>query len=126
MPVKSEVDTENRIIYTLCQGEMAVADIQQYLNELWSDSTYYGFNELFDAREGGWDNFDFGSLIAVAKEAASLNAFDPESKLAWLVVDEKTKMLTDFYKAAKASLPANSRNFKSFYSADEAMDWLKS
>lgn len=116
---------EEKIIYSVCAGVMKEEDFVIYQKETWGHDEYYGFNEVFDTVQADWSEFDFGYLFAVAKAAGKLKSLDPNSKLAWVVLEGKQKQLTDFYKAAKSLMPTKSRSFKAFYSNDEAMQWLK-
>ena len=125
MAIESFANREERIIYTRCHGVMGLDDFRSYMSEIWGGMQYYGYNELFDTREGDWDSFDFSLLFTVAAEAASLGTLDPNSKLAWLVLEGKQKELTDFYYSAKTALPVNSRGLQAFYARDEALRWLQ-
>ena len=124
MPIQSEINDDEGMVYTRCYGSMLLADFHHYIAHVWSDRRCYGYNELFNTTEGDWSEFDFGSLLDVASRAAELNTIDPNSKLAWIVDDGKSQALTGFYKAAKASLPVESRSLEAFKSRREAMAWL--
>ena len=126
MPIENTVNKEERIIYSICTGIMKEEDFNVYINKIWSHSEHYGFNELFDTTQADWSDFDFGYLFNVAERAAKLNTIDPDSKLAWIVLEGKQKELTDFYKAAKSLTHGKSRSLEAFYSKDDAMHWLKS
>jgi hypothetical protein len=104
---------------------MTEDDFAYYINEIWSHDKYYGFNELFDTSNGDWSEFDFSFLFKVAEKASKLTTIDPNSKLAWFVLEGKQKELTDFYKSAKSIIQTRSRALEAFYSRDEALEWLK-
>ena len=103
---------------------MTLEDFKDYVKRIWSDARCYGYDELFDIRQGEWDNFDFSDLFVVASDAAQLATVDPGTKLAWVVLEGKQKALTDFYKNLKAVLPVESRALKAFYTEEEAIAWL--
>lgn len=124
MPINNTIDAKEKMIYSICTGVMTKEDFIEYVNNIWGHDTYYGYNELFDTTEADWSEFDFGFLFTVAENAAKLNTIDPESKLAWLVLEGKQKELTDFYKSAKVLMDVKSRSLEAFYSKDEAMQWL--
>jgi len=124
MPIINTVDKENRIIYSICTGVMKKEDFDTYVREMWGHKDHYGFNELFDTVQADWSDFDFSYLFSVAETAALLNTIDPNSKLAWVVLEGKQKELTDFYKSAKSLTHGSSRALEAFYSRDEAMAWL--
>ena len=126
MPIENTVNKEERMIYSICTGIMKEEDFNVYINKIWSHSEHYGFNELFDTTQADWSEFDFGYLFDVAKTASTLNTIDPDSKLAWVVLEGKQKELTDFYKSAKSLTHGKSRSLEAFYSKDDAMHWLKS
>ncbi len=124
MPITNKTDHDKKLIYTSCSGVMTEEDFRDYILRIWGDMSHYGYNELFDTRQADWDLFDFGYLLDVAKNAATLKTIDYNSKLAWLVLEGKQKQLTDFYKSAKSLLPTNSRKLQAFYSEAEALAWL--
>lgn len=127
MPIENSVDMEEKIVYSICRGVMTEEDFAEYVKNVWSDRRYYGFNELFDVTQGDWSDFDYGYLFTVAKRASILTTIDPDSKLAWVVLEGKQKELTDFYKAAKAmNAERPGRALEAFYSKEEALDWLRS
>jgi len=125
MPIESHASDEERIIYTTCLGAMTLDDFKDYMNTVWGDLRYFGYNELFDASEGDWSSFDFSLLFTVAVEAAKLGSLDPNSRLAWLIKEGKQKELTDFYTTAKSALPISSRDLQAFYDRDAALQWLR-
>ena len=125
MPITNLINHEEKIIYTSCSGLMTVDDITLYINETWSHDKYYGYNELFDTVNGDWSEFDFSFLLNIAEQASKLTTIDPNSKLAWYVLEGKQKELTDFYKSAKSIIQTRSRALEAFYSRDEALQWLK-
>ena len=125
MAIKNTINEEEKIIYSICTGVMMLEDFDIYIENIWGDGKYFGFNELFDTTQADWDDFDFGYLFTVAKNAAKLGTIYPDSKLAWVVLEGKQKELTNFYKAAKLSLPVKSRALEAFYSRNEAIQWLK-
>ena len=124
MPINNTVDENKKLIYSICSGEMRKEDFSDYIGRIWADDTHFGYNEIFDTTQGNWDNFDFGFLLSVAESAAKLNTIDPNSKLAWIVLEGKQKHLTDFYKSAKSILPVKSRSLEAFYTESDAMKWL--
>lgn len=124
VPIESLINEEDRIVYTCCRGEMGLDDFKVYMAEVWGHMRYYGYNELFDASQGDWSNFDFSYLFTVAAEASKLGSLDPASRMAWLIKQGKQKELTDFYSTAKSVLPVNSRSLQAFYDRDEALQWL--
>ncbi|MDH5396263.1 MAG: hypothetical protein OEW97_08300 [Gammaproteobacteria bacterium] len=124
MTIENIIDQDNKIILTLCSGVMVPEDFDIYVLRIWSDATYFEYNEIFDATHANWDDFDFSHLLAVAKKAAMNGYLNPNSKLAWVISEGKQKALTEFYTAAKLSLPVNSREFKPFYNQADAMKWL--
>ena len=125
MPIESRIDDEERIVYTCCSGEMGLDDVMAYQAEVWGHMRYYGYNELFDASEGDWSNFDFSYLFTVAAEAAKLGSLDPASRIAWFIKEGRQKALTDFYITAKSALPVHSRSLRAFYDRAEALQWLR-
>jgi len=125
MPIHNTINQEEKIIYSSCSGLMTKNDFDDYIKRIWIDCKYFGFNELFNTVNGDWGKFDFGYLFDIAETAAQLKTIDPDSKLAWVILEGKQKELTDFYKTAKSFLPAKSRSLEAFYSTDEAMRWLK-
>ena len=125
MPITTLINQEERIIYSTCSEIMTEGDFAYYIYEIWSHDKYYGFNELFDTVNGDWSEFDFSYLFKIAEKASKLTTIDPNSKLAWLVLEGKQKELTDFYKAAKSIIQTRSRALEAFYSRDEALEWLK-
>ena len=124
MPINNTIDKDVKIIYSICSGVMRPEDFDDYIKRIWVEGQYYGFNELFDTSQGDWNEFDFSYLFSVATAAANLKTIDTNSKLAWVVREGKQKELTDFYKAAKSSLPVKSRALEAFYSTSDAMEWL--
>lgn len=124
MPIDNDINHDLRCIFTVCSGVMTMEDFDLYIVRIWSDSSHYGYNELFDSREADWSGFDFGYLLEVAHKAALLSAIDPNSKLAWVVEQGRQKELTDFYKTAKSMITSRSRQLEAFYDHDEAMRWL--
>jgi len=124
MPINNTIDKDEKIIYSICTGVMKPEDFDDYINRIWIDGQYYGFNELFDTVQGDWSKFDFGYLFSVAESASKLKTIDADSKLAWVVVEGKQKELTDFYKTAKSLMPVKSRSLEAFYSISEAIKWL--
>lgn len=125
MPIINSINQEDKIIYSVCTGVMAEEDFDSYILNIWGNNTYYGFNELFDTTEADWSEFDFSYLLNISKTASQLNTIDPNTKLAWVVLEGKQKELTDFYKAAKSVTNVRSRELEAFYSKDEALQWLK-
>lgn len=125
MTIENIIDEDNKIIHTICSGVMVPEDIDLYILRIWSDGTYFNFNEFFDTRQANWDDFDFSHLFSIAKKAAMNGYLNPDSKLAFIISEGKQKALTEFYMAAKSSLPVNSREFKSFYNQADAMKWLQ-
>jgi len=125
MPIINSINLEERIIYTTCSGIMAEDDFSHYINEIWSHDKYYGFNELFDTSNGDWSEFDFSYLFTIAEKASKLTTIDPDSKLAWYLLEGKQKELSDFYKTIKSMIQVRSRELESFYSRNEALEWLK-
>lgn len=126
MPITNTVDDDKKLIYTTCHGVMTPADFDEYIHNIWSHDKYFGYNELFDTVEANWDDFNFSYLLDVSSKAAQLNTIDPDSRLAWVVLEGKQKQLTDFYKAAKSMASTKSRALEAFYSRDEALNWLNS
>lgn len=124
MSIENDIDDEKKIIYSRCKNVMSLQDFRDYIDRIWGDARYFGYNELFDTRPADWTDFDFSNLFVVAGNAAQLSTIDPSSKLAWVVLEGKQKALTDFYKEAKKMLPVSSRSLKSFYSEEDALDWL--
>jgi len=124
MPIKVTIDPDARIIYSTCMGTMTEEDFVKYQQWPWGDNTYYGFNELFDVTQADWSGFNFSFLLTVADNASKLGTLDPQSKLAWVILEGKQKALTDFYKAAKSTVTTKSRQLQAFYSREEAMSWL--
>ena len=124
MPIANAVDIEQKLIYSTCTGVMVKEDFDIYVREIWSHKNHYGFNELFDTVQADWNDFDFSYLLSVAETAVLLNTIDPNSKLAWVVLEGKQKELTNFYKAAKSLTRGSSRTLEAFYSRDEAMAWI--
>ena len=125
MPIESTINNAEKIIYSTCSGIMTQEDFDHYIDRVWRTNEHYYFNEVFDTTQADWNDFEFNYLFHVAKAAASLNTINPETKLAWVVLEGKQKELTDFYKAAKSLTLANSRGLEAFYSKDKAMDWLQ-
>ena len=125
MPIQSSVDLKERIVYSTCVGTMKCDDFVEYVKEIWSHGDYYGFNELFDVTQADWSVFDFSHLFEVAKNASQLRTIDPESKLAWVVLEGKQRELTDFYKSVKSMSQGSSRYLEAFNVKDEAMRWLR-
>lgn len=126
MPIDNVINEVEKRVYTVCRGVMTLEDFKEYINRIWGDARCYGFNELFDTRPADWSEFDFANLFVVAKSAAQSGTIDPNTKLAWVVLEGKQKALTDFYKNIKAMLPVNSRELQAFYSEEEALKWLES
>ena len=125
MPIKNEINEDEKIIYSTCVGVMAPEDFEDYIRRIWSTGKHFGYNEFFDVTQADWSTFDFSFLLTVAETAAKLFTIDPNSKLAWLVLEGKQKELTDFYKAAKLMSNAASRKLEAFYSKKEALEWLR-
>ena len=125
MPIDNSVNIKDKIVYSTCTGVMMEEDFSFYIKEIWSHDQYYGFNELFNTVQADWSEFDFGYLLVIAESASKLNTIDPDSKLAWLVLEGKQKELTDFYKTVKSFMPVRSRSLETFYSKDKAMRWLR-
>ena len=126
MCIENIIDEKEKVIHTICSGVMTLEDFTDHMKRIWSDTKYYGYNELLDTTQGDWTDFDFGYLFTIAEKASRLNTFDPNTKVAFVVQEGKPKALTDFYKNIKGMLPANSREMKAFYSKEEALAWLKS
>ena len=105
---------------------MSLDDFYVYIADVWHDPGHYGFNELFDTTQADWSQFDYNLLLKLAQSAAKLQTLDPESKLAWVVLEGKQKDLTDFYKSAKSMLPVKSRKLEAFHSREQALKWLES
>lgn len=124
MPIEITIDPDARIIYSTCVGIMTQEDFVEYQKWPWSDNSYYGFNELFDASQADWSGFNFSFLFTIAENASKLDTLDPQSKLAFVILEGKQKELTDFYKAAKSAITDNSRQLQAFYSREEALSWL--
>jgi len=125
MPIINTIDKDKKLIYSKCTGKMTPEDFDLYINNVWSTKEHYDFNELFDTVDADWDDFNFGYLLTVAENAAKLETINPNTKLAWIVLEGKQKELTDFYKAAKSVKPVKSRELEAFYSREEALNWLK-
>lgn len=125
MPINNTVNKDEEIIYSICTGIMKPEDFDLYISTIWRTGKHYGFNELFDTVEADWNEFDFNYLLKIADTASRLKAIDPNSKLAWVVLEGKQKELTSFYKAAKSLTDTPSRSLEAFYSRDDALDWLK-
>ena len=124
MPIENTINDDEKVIYSTCVGVMAPEDFDDYVHRIWNTADHFGYNEFFDVTQGDWSTFDFGYLLTVAQNAAKLFTIDPNSKLAWLVLEGKQKELTDFYKAAKLMTNAASRELEAFYSKEEALKWL--
>ena len=125
MPIENIIDNTEKIIFTICSGTMRDEDFDLYVKRIWGNDQYYEFNELFDTVQADWSKFDFGYLLGFAKEAAKLTTINPDTKLAWVVLEGKQKQLTDFYKSAKSLTNVKSRALVAFYSKEEALEWLK-
>jgi len=124
MPILNDINHEQRCIYTTCSGLMAAQDFDEYMARIWTDSSNYGYNELFDTTQADWSDFDFNYLFEIAQQAAKLTAIDHNSKLAWHVTEGKDKALTDFYITAKSLITTESRSLEAFYDRQEALCWL--
>lgn len=48
MPIESTINTDEKIIYTVCKGLMTPDDFNFYIKNIWGTQKNYGFNELFD------------------------------------------------------------------------------
>ena len=125
MPIENLITDDEKIIYSTCIGVMTPEDFDGYIRRIWSTADHFGYNEFFDVTQADWSKFDFGYLLTVAQNAAKLFTIDPNSKLAWLVLEGKQKELTDFYKAAKLMTNAASRDLEAFYNKEEAFEWLR-
>ena len=126
MPIENVINDKEKVVYTICRGVMSLEDFTEHMKRIWIDTRYYGYHELFDTTLADWADFDFGYLFTIAEKASRLTSFDPNTKLALVVLEGKPKALADFYKNIKGMLPANSREMKAFYSKEEALAWLKS
>lgn len=124
MPIKNEIDHHQKCIYSICTGVMCTDDFDEYLADIWTNSSHFGYNEFFDTTEADWSQYDVMSLMSIAQKATQLTAIDANSKLAWLVSDEKVKQLTDEYKATKSLMNVQSRKLQAFFSREEALLWL--
>lgn len=125
MPINNTINKDERIIYSTCTGLMKSDDFDFYIKKIWGHNEFYGFNELFNTVDADWSEFDFSYLLGVAQAAAKLKTIDPNSKLAWVVLEGKQKELTDFYKSAKLLTYAKSRALEAFNCRNKAMQWLK-
>ena len=126
MPINNTINKDEKTIYSVCTGIMEPEDFDLYINTIWRHDEHYGFNELFDTVEADWSEFDFSYLFKIAETASKLKTIDPNSKLAWLVLEGKQKELTDFYQAAKSLTNGPSRSLEAFYSRKDALEWLNS
>lgn len=124
MPIKNEINHHQKCIYSTCTGVMCTDDFEDYLADIWTNSSHFGYNEFFDTTEADWSQYDVMSLMSIAQKATQLTAIDANSKLAWLVCDEKVKQLTDEYKATKSLMNVHSRKLQAFFSREEALLWL--
>ena len=124
MPIKNEINNEQRCIYTMCSGLISAQDIEEYLARIWTDISLYGYNEFFDATQADWQKVDFNYLFEVAQQASKLTAIDNNSKLAWFISGNSEKEKADFYVSAKSLITTESRSIKAFYDRDEALEWL--
>ncbi|MDH5259594.1 MAG: hypothetical protein OEX07_16380 [Gammaproteobacteria bacterium] len=125
MAIVNTIDEKDKIIYTTCVGVMEEKDFDDYLVRIWGHDKYYYFNELFDTVSADWSLFNFSYLLDFARAAATLNTLNPNTRLAWVVLEGKQKELTDFYKAAKSLTKVKSRELQSFESRKDALLWLK-
>lgn len=124
MPIHNRIDEENRIVYSICEGKMELADFTDYTSQIWGDARYSGYNELFDMRSGDWDDFDFSNLFVVATDASNLNVLTSDMMFACVTGEGKAQKLTEFYLAAKGMITSKSRQLEAFETEDEALTWL--
>lgn len=124
MTIQNRVDHEQLCVYTNCTGIMKETDIDDYMSRIWTVSSHFGYNELFDTTQGDWSEFDFGHLFNIAKTASLLTAIDPGSKLAWVVSSEKIKRLTELYAESKAMITTQVRHQEAFFNREDALCWL--
>ncbi|MDH5391855.1 MAG: hypothetical protein OEY11_01590 [Gammaproteobacteria bacterium] len=124
MTIMNEINHEQLCIYTNCSGKMCIKDFDDYFSRVWTVSSHFGYNELFDTTQGDWSEFDFSYLFNIAKMASQLTAIDPRSKLAWVLPNSKFKKLTDFYVSSKNMITTESRQLEAFFDQQQALDWL--
>ena len=125
MPITNTINEKESIIYTTCSGVMKNEDFDDYLVRIWGHDKYYNYNELFDTVSADWTFFEYSYLIDFSQAAAKLKTLNPETKLAWVVIEGKQKELTKFYKEAKSLTNVKSRELEAFESKEEALQWLQ-
>ncbi|MDH5517014.1 MAG: hypothetical protein OEY36_04215 [Gammaproteobacteria bacterium] len=124
MAIENQVDHEQLCVYTNCTGIMKKTDVDDYMSRIWTVSSHFGYNELFDTTQGDWSEFDFDQLFDIAKTASLLTAIDPGSKLAWVVSNEEIKNLTQLYAQSKAMITTQVRHQQAFFNRQQALGWL--
>jgi len=124
MPVTSTPDHDQRIVHTVCNGRITIAEIQEYLHRVWIEPAIYGYNELFDMVYSDFTQVEFGDLISVAQSASKLYMLDTTSRFAFLTATQHHQQMADFYISAKALTKGPSRDLKSFTTRQQAMSWL--
>ena len=123
MKIVSILDVDNRCVYTSCKGLITLEDFLSYHQTTWGKSELYGFNELFDAREGDFSGIYFSDLLTVAKQASGLITLAPDSRAA-IVITPAQDELGQFYQAAKSLINTPTRETQLFFDIDAARDWL--
>jgi hypothetical protein len=121
MPISSEINTEQRRVYTTCGGFITLPDFTHYQNTVWTNFDLYGFDELFDTRQADFSGMTHGDLLTVASNEAKLQTLAPDSTVAIVVTPGKHEELMKFYQVAKGAIPVPSRTIKLFTSLDDAM-----
>ena len=126
MPIKFTINREKRLVHATCSGVVTADELMVYQKDTWITGNVDGFDGLFDASGGDFSQLNYSDLLPFARNAALVDQFVPDSKLAIVIADAKQKTISEFYDSAVKLLPSDShsRTTNVFYTLEDAFNWL--
>jgi len=128
MPAKFYIDDQNRILFTVWEGEATDSDLidtlKRYKMEIIGSNEYIDYDELVNLREMTGTKLSLNGLKKIAQAASSTDNETIKTKLALIVSTDIAFSLARMYEAYRTFTHKSNKEIRVFKMENDALEWL--
>jgi hypothetical protein len=125
MPIRYDIDRDQRLVIATVQGVLTEAEIFNYQREVWSQPENSGYGELIDMTAvSEIESATPSGMSRLADLSSSMDAPDSPSKLAIVATSNLHFGLGRRYQARREMARKSTKVVSVFRGRQEALEWL--
>lgn len=128
MAITHNIDSNARLIVTVCEGEARDIDfitaLKKYQGEIQSDPKYIEYNEIVDATMITKIKFTTEGIKTIGQIATTTDRKDKHKKLAFVVSSNLAFGLARMYEAYRSLSKKSNKQIRIFKNKQDALEWV--